>query len=70
MKILARHKWVDGAVITESAGDYGIRRFTATIRGWKNWKIYEGTSWNVKEIIKTVQSIRDRIDAGDDSVFN
>jgi len=28
-KILARHKWVAGAVITESVNDDNIRRFTA-----------------------------------------
>ena len=46
-KIIARHKWVMGATITESYLDdpaVNLRRFTATIR--------------------------DRIDAGDESVFN
>ncbi|GAH70952.1 unnamed protein product, partial [marine sediment metagenome] len=42
-KILARHRWVVGATITESLvdEDRNIRRFTATIRGWRNFKIYE-----------------------------
>ena len=44
-KILARHKWVVGAAITESlvGEDRNIKRFTATIRGrgWRNFKIYE-----------------------------
>ena len=46
-KIIARHKWILGATITESYLDdpaVNLRRFTATIR--------------------------DRIDAGDESVFN
>ena len=44
-KIIARHKWVMGATITESYLDdpaVNLRRFTATIRGWRNWKMYEG----------------------------
>jgi hypothetical protein len=83
-KIIARHKWVAGAVITESIEreEGNIRRFTATIRGWRNWKIWEGSlpdyiikhngdAHALTESIKShVISIRDRIDAGDESVFS
>lgn len=81
MKILARHKWVSGAVITESVDDKkstidtSYRRFTATIRGFQNWKIFEGLLRDniAEEIIKEVKRIRDLIDKGkgfDEEVFN
>ena len=77
-KILGRHKWVSGATITESAdinNENGLRRYTATIRGWKNFKIWTGNTaytdmkQRTDEIIAIVKSIRERIDAGDRSVF-
>jgi hypothetical protein len=70
-KILARHKWVVGAIITESITDDNTRRFTATIRGWRNWKIWEGKGENVntQAIMDKVISLRDRIDANDQTVF-
>ena len=70
-KILARHHWVVGAVITESCrvGDEGYRRFTATIRGSRNWKIWQGRTPPAERIMRRVQEIRDRIDAGDESVW-
>lgn len=49
--------------------DSRVRRFTATIRGWQNWRIYEGESVNVEKIISEVRRIRDRIDAGDEAIF-
>lgn len=78
MKILARHKWLVGCTITESDDEnkgtaiQAYRRFTATIRGWRNWLIYEGfVTENTKQfVIDKVKSIRKRIDKGDDSVFN
>lgn len=80
-KILARHKWVSGALITESlcvvdGGDDGYRRFTATIRGFQNWHIWQGVTAykpmepRVEEIKHRVTAIRDRIDAKDDTVFS
>lgn len=71
MRILARHKrWVEGATISESVNEDGSkRRFTATIRGWQNWKIYEGNAISAKGIIQKVLAIRDRIDKGDETVF-
>ena len=73
MKIIARHKKViAGAVITESCNDDDtVHRYTATIRGWRNWVIYEGKvdrdtfGW----VVQRVREIRDRIDEGDDRVF-
>ncbi len=78
MKILARHKWVLGAVITESVDEkregyknISYRRFTATIRGFRNWKIYEGyiTEHTAYRVKKMVEKIRDYIDKGDESIF-
>lgn len=70
MRILARHCWVDGATITESISKDGrMRRFTATIWGFRNWRIYEGSDWNARKIINKVREIRDRINSGDESVF-
>lgn len=70
MKILARHRWLDGAKITESVSEDGkTRRFTATIRGFRNWKIYEGATWNSRDVIAKVREIRDRIDSGNEPVF-
>ena len=75
-KLLARHKnWVEGATISESVilkfqrDEIPICRFTATIRGFQNWRIYQGNKWNLKEIIQHVREIRDRIDQKDESVF-
>jgi len=72
-QILARHKWVAGATITESCSVSGgsIRKFTATIRGFRNWLIYCGDVRKIsaQEVIKRVQEIRDRIDSGDEAVF-
>ena len=76
MKIIARHKnWVVGATICESVDDEDttFRRFVATINGWRNFKIYEGFLFDnekmVRAIIRRVQSIKERIEKGDDSVF-
>jgi len=78
-KIIARHKWVAGATITESynTNDDRLRRFTATIRGYRNWKLgeYQITlqpgQWqaDLQDVITKAKLIRDRIDAGDESVF-
>jgi len=73
LKLIGRHKWVDGATISESydEADDTIRSFTATIRGFRNWKIYKGklTDSTTKFVRVVVKSIRDRIDAGDEEVF-
>ncbi len=71
--ICARHKWVAGVTITESynTDDDRVRRFTATIRGYRNWKLGEyRCPVDVKAIIASVRTIRDRIDNGDESVFD
>ena len=73
MKVIGRHKWVDGATITESydESDDSIRSFTATIRGYRNWHIYRDktTENTTKYVVAAVKLIRDRIDAGDETVF-
>ena len=79
MKILARHKyWIAGCTITESddeakseTGQTGYRRFTATIRGWENWRLFEGhLKAETGELVRArARAIRDRIYAGDKSVF-
>jgi len=65
-KVLGKHKWVVGAVITESVDDADLRRrFTATVLGYRNWKIFEGriTSSNELNLIaRVVRAIRDQID--------
>ncbi|MEA3350953.1 MAG: hypothetical protein U9Q82_10055 [Chloroflexota bacterium] len=70
--VIARHKWVAGANISESIGSTPyIRRFTATIRGYQNWRIYQGVmrTNTVDYVFNTVRTIRNRIDAEDDDVF-
>jgi len=77
MKIIARHKdWVAGANITESDdenynGKFAYRRYTATIRGFRNFKIYEGEiKENMVDIVKyKVKKIMNRIDNNDETVF-
>ena len=73
-RILARHRWTYGATITESIErEKGkIRRFTATIRGFQNWLLYEGPLYdNIASVItKKVDEIRDRIDNNDTSIFD
>jgi hypothetical protein len=72
MRKIGRHRNVIGATITESVDeDDNIRRFTATIRGFQNWRLFEGktTSDAFKKVIAKVKEIRDRIDNGDESVF-
>jgi hypothetical protein len=71
-RLLARHtRWVAGATISEFANDENSRRFTATIRGWQKWLIWEGSEVPVpvEAIRAKVREIMSRIDAGDESVF-
>ena len=79
-KALAHHRhWVEGPNITElcdANSEVARHRFVATIRGYGNWKIWHGETSGedcaerVRRIQARVQSIRDRIDAGDESVFH
>ena len=72
-KVIARHKWLIGCTITESYNpqDETHRRFTATIRKWQNWKIWEGKLEDgiTEKIRIVVMQIRDKIDAGDEKKF-
>ncbi|MEW6613976.1 MAG: hypothetical protein AB1401_00670 [Thermodesulfobacteriota bacterium] len=78
MKIIGRHKCVAGATITESYDekregykDILYRRFTATIRGWQNWKLFEGyiEEDTFEKVVNKAIEIRVRIDSGDETVF-
>lgn len=76
-KIIARNNdWVAGCTITQSYnihGDGSFRRFTATIRGWRGFLIYEGKvnidTFSIQKVQEKVREIRDRIDSGDEKVF-
>jgi len=72
MRIVGRHKHIIGATITESVNDDNVRRFTATIRGFQNWRIFEGKTMpdTFKNVIAKVREIRDRIDNDDETVFH
>lgn len=76
-KILTRHFWVEDCTITESINlekevdKIAYRKFTATIKGWRNFLIYEGRFQNnmTPTIIKRVREIKKRIENGDENVF-
>ena len=71
-RLLARHKWVAGAAISEYYNETTEeRRFTATIRGYGNWCLYQGpaTSATTPYVICRTRNIRDRIDDKDQTVF-
>jgi len=73
-KILARQRrWVHNCTITESINtDTGERRFTATIDGWQNFRIKvvaQSSPQVAEEVGRIVRSIRDRIESGDESIF-
>ena len=61
MRIIGRQFWAEGCKVTESLIDErmlsGKRRYTATIRGFRNWKIYEGVLFQglIEKIIYTIQ---------------
>jgi hypothetical protein len=71
-KIIARHKWVAGATITESYNDDEERRFTATIDGYRNWRIYEGHLREdlAMEVIRIVKYIQNEIRKGNEEIFS
>lgn len=67
-KVLARHKWLVGCVITEMVDpETNVRHFIATVRGWRNFRL---RSTVPQEVMDEVRSIRKRIDEGDQSVFS
>lgn len=73
-RLLARHnRWVSGASISEfiNVEDSGLRRFTATIRGYRNWQlgVHRVGPDTGRKVQAAVLRLRDRIDAGDESVF-
>ncbi len=73
-KIIARHKWVAGTLITESHSigtDNLILRFTATIDGWRNWKIYEGKPYPdlSEDVFLKVKEIQNKIREGNENIW-
>lgn len=74
-KVIGRNKnWVSGCTITQSVNTEREMwwRYVATIRGWQGWLIAEGyiKHDHIDAVIEKVRGIRDRIDAGDESVFS
>lgn len=72
-KVLAKHKWVAGCTITESVNliNDNKRRYTATIRGWRNFVIYEGdpSKIDTQEIVNKVKEIRNAMDKDENEAF-
>lgn len=64
-------KWVSGVTFSEYINDENTVRFTATIRGWQGWFLWQGNGryTPLGLIIEKAREIRDRIDSGDESVF-
>lgn len=73
MKIIAKHKPLSGVIITESykENELNYRRFTATIRGFRNWKLFEGITKNdtFEKVINKAEEIRNKIDNKDEEIF-
>jgi len=78
MKIIARHKrWVADCMITEmvdekkSTDDCSYRVFTATILGWRKFKIYSGFCHEKlgEEVQAKVRALKKRIEENDETVF-
>ena len=73
-QILGKHHNLVGVTITESvnSNDDTQRRFTATIRGFRNWRLVAG-SGDINLLLYAIEkarTIRDKIDAGDETVFS
>lgn len=71
-RILARHHFLEGVTITESANreDESERRFTATIRGYRNWRLTVGHGCALTKALDKAMEIRARIDGGDKDIFH
>mgnify|MGYP001565713793 FL=1 len=69
-KIIARHNCRVGCTIIESTNEDSLR-FTATIRGFRKWKIYKGKDYCglIKEVVEKVEEIREKIDSNDEAIF-
>ncbi len=64
-QIIARHRWVINATITESYRERdNMRRFTATIYGFRNYKIWEGAGDvnHANVVMECVMKLRDQIE--------
>lgn len=64
-------RWVSGCEIREYVNEENMRRFTATISGWRGWLIYEGpTPAPAEAIIAKVREILELIESGNEAIFN
>ncbi len=64
-QILARHKWIVNTTITESYRECdNMRRSTATIYGFRNYKSWEGPGDvnHANIVIDRVMKLRDQIE--------
>ena len=75
-RIFHKYNWGPDCIITESIWtdeSLNIRRYTATICGYRNWKLYQGKADNPKlnQFLKDkCNEIKQRILAGDKTIFN
>ena len=76
-KILQRNRrLLERSTITESVNLVtGERRWSATIDGWMNWRLlvvgeFETSPDTVRLVVEKARSILERIDAGDEDVFD
>jgi len=74
-RVIGRHnRWVTDACITETSDFKSKRRkFTATIYGWRGFKIWEGPTLKAtlvaRRVIEKVREIKKRIESNDNKVF-
>jgi hypothetical protein len=76
-KVISRNRRsVSGCTITESyntedQGTPRLARFTATIEGFQNFKIYEGRLYQGcgQDVADCVRSIQRLVESGDEAVF-
>lgn len=75
-KLLARHSNIAGAEIREyldQNSEGWVRRYVATIRGYRNWFIASGClrrgDYTFQQVVDRVGEIRDKIDQGNEDVF-
>ena len=76
-KIIQRNKrMIDRCIIFEAVNEEtGERRFSATIDGWGGWRLLKvmppfNASHAVEEIRGKVSTILERMDSGDETVFD
>ena len=71
-RVIGRHKWVAGCTISESVNqDDTVRRYIATIKGSRNWRLYEGPGMPglTVKLMAVVMYVRDHMDEKDADIF-